>query len=85
MKDGLTVLESQYYEDYYKKQYANDGYNILNVAATGKTLVLLVVLLSGLQKKKYLKNQGNTIVEVNFKERLEVRIIMPNTTNGLKK
>ena len=24
----------------------------------------------------------NTIVEVNFKERLEVRIIMPNITNG---
>lgn len=22
LKDGLTVLESQYYEDYYKKQYA---------------------------------------------------------------
>lgn len=86
LKDGLTVLESQYYEDYYKKQYANDGYNILNVAATGKNVgSILVVLLSGLQKKKYLKNQGNTIVEVNFKERLEVRIIMPNTTNGLKK
>lgn len=82
LKDGLTVLESQYYEDYYKKQYANDGYTLLNVAATGKTLVLLVVSLSGLQKKKFSKNQGNTIVEVNFKERLEVRIIMPNITNG---
>ena len=38
LKDGLTVLESQYYEDYYKKQYANDGYNLLNVAATGKNV-----------------------------------------------
>ena len=38
LKDGLTVLESQYYEDYYKKQYANDGYTLLNVAATGKNV-----------------------------------------------
>lgn len=34
-KEGLTVLESQYYEDYYKKQYAKDGYSLLNVAPTG--------------------------------------------------
>ena len=38
LKEGLTVLESQYYEDYYKKQYVNDGYNLLNVAATGKNI-----------------------------------------------
>lgn len=29
------MLESQYYEDIYKKQYAEDGYQLLNVAATG--------------------------------------------------
>lgn len=38
LKDGLTVLESQYYEDHYKKQYANDGYNLLNIAPTGKNI-----------------------------------------------
>ena len=38
LKDGLTVLESQYYEDYYKKQYANDDYNLLNIAPTGKNV-----------------------------------------------
>ena len=38
LKDGLTVLESQYYEDYYKKQYAKNGYNLLNVAPTGKNI-----------------------------------------------
>lgn len=36
LKNKLTVLESQYYEDYYKKQYENAGYNLLNVAPTGK-------------------------------------------------
>ena len=35
LKENLTVLESQYYEDIYKKQYAEDGYQLLNVAATG--------------------------------------------------
>ena len=35
LKDNLTILESQYYEDYYKKQYIKDGYELLNVAPTG--------------------------------------------------
>lgn len=35
LKENLTVLESQYYEDIYKKQYAEGGYQLLNVAATG--------------------------------------------------
>ena len=35
LKENLTMLESQYYEDIYKKQYAEDGYQLLNVAATG--------------------------------------------------
>lgn len=85
MKDGLTVLESQYYEDYYKKQYANDGYTLLNVAATGKNVGSIGGIAKWTSKEKVLKNQGNTIVEVNFKERLEVRIIMLSITNGLKK
>lgn len=35
LRSGLTVLESQYYEDYYKKKYAKEGYRLLNVAPTG--------------------------------------------------
>ena len=35
LKNGLTVLESQYYEDFYKKQYVKEGYLLLNVASTG--------------------------------------------------
>lgn len=38
LKSGLTVLESQYYEDYYKKEYANEGYLLLNVAPTGMNI-----------------------------------------------
>ena len=35
LKDNLTILESQYYEDYFKKEYINKGYRLLNVAPTG--------------------------------------------------
>lgn len=53
LKDGLTVLESQYYEDYYKKQYANDGYNLLNVAATGKNVGSIGGIAKWTSKKKF--------------------------------
>ena len=31
----LTIDESTYWEDYYKKKYSEEGYTLLNVAATG--------------------------------------------------
>ena len=31
----LTIDESTYWEDYYKKKYSKEGYTLLNVAATG--------------------------------------------------
>ena len=31
----LTIDESTYWEDYYKKKYSNEGYTLLNIAATG--------------------------------------------------
>ena len=52
LKDGLTVLESQYYEDYYKKQYANNGYNLLNVAATGKNVGSIGGIVKWTSKEK---------------------------------
>lgn len=38
LKDGLTVLESQYYEDYYKQRYEKQGYRLLNLAPTGRNV-----------------------------------------------
>ena len=38
LKDGLTVIDSQYYEDYYIKEYKANGYRLLNVASTGKNV-----------------------------------------------
>ena len=35
LKEGLNAVESQYYEDYYLKEYRNNGWNILNKAITG--------------------------------------------------
>ena len=35
LENGLTATEAQYYEDFYKKKYENDGYLILNRAKTG--------------------------------------------------
>lgn len=35
LKEKLTVTESQYFEDYYKKQYKRKGYHLLNKAKTG--------------------------------------------------
>jgi hypothetical protein len=32
---NLTIDESTYWEDYYKKKYSKEGYTLLNVAATG--------------------------------------------------
>ena len=31
----LTIDESAYWEDYYKNKFRNEGYTLLNVAATG--------------------------------------------------
>lgn len=35
IKDNLTSEEAQYYEDYYRNDYIQKGYNVLNIAATG--------------------------------------------------
>ena len=35
IKDNLTPEEAQYYEDYYRNDYIQKGYNVLNIAATG--------------------------------------------------
>lgn len=35
LKDRLNAIESQYYEDYYLKEYKNNGWNVLNKAVTG--------------------------------------------------
>lgn len=35
LKSHLTIDESTYWEDYYKKKYLIEGYNVLNVARTG--------------------------------------------------
>lgn len=35
LKSQLTIDESTYWEDYYKKEYLNKGYSLLNVARTG--------------------------------------------------
>lgn len=85
LKDGLTILESQYYEDYYKKQYAMMVIIFLTLLQQGEILARLVVSLSGLLKKRYLKNLKNTIVEANFERKQAVRIAMPITTSGYLK
>ena len=35
LKDGLNAEEAQYYEDYFVKKYESEGWNILNIGATG--------------------------------------------------
>lgn len=34
--NSLTAIDAQYYENWYKKAYAADGWNILNIAPTGE-------------------------------------------------
>ena len=35
LKEGLNAEEAQYYEDYFVKKYKSEGWNIINVSATG--------------------------------------------------
>ena len=35
LKNGLNAEEAQYYEDYFVKKYKSEGWNILNIGATG--------------------------------------------------
>ena len=35
LKNGLNAEEAQYYEDYFVKKYESEGWNIINVSATG--------------------------------------------------
>ena len=35
LKNDLTAKEAQYYEDYYRKEYEKNGYQIINIAKTG--------------------------------------------------
>lgn len=85
LKDGLTVLESQYYEDYYKKQYANDDYNLLNIAPTGKNVGSIGSIAKWTSKEKVFEESKNTIVEANFERKRAVHIVMPMITSGFQK
>ncbi len=35
LKENLTSEEAQYYEDFYVKEFSNDGWNVLNTGSTG--------------------------------------------------